>query len=101
MTVICTQNNYGSTMSYNIVRKDGTMEHSSLRWSDPDEFKRQQRISYVKSILNTEPIHYCPECNSILESEVDVTYCTRCGLVTSASIEYVAGCKIVLPYGRK
>ena len=29
----------------------------------------------------------------------DEAYCTRCGLVTSASIRYVAGKKIDLPYG--
>ena len=36
----------------------------------------------------------------LLTIDDDETYCTHCGLVTSTSIEYVAGIKINLPYGR-
>jgi len=44
----------------------------------------------------------CPECKTFtIETSPDGSeeYCTRCGLITRASIQYVAGQRIDLPYG--
>ena len=57
------------------------------------------RIAYLKRITSPIP-DTCPECDSPLEDHEYETICTHCGLVTSTTIEYVAGQKIILPYGR-
>lgn len=44
----------------------------------------------------------CPECETLtIQQSQDKSheYCTKCGLITRASISYVAGLKIDLPYG--
>jgi len=44
----------------------------------------------------------CPECETLtitLSHDKSYEYCTVCGLITRASIEYVAGQRIDLPYG--
>lgn len=49
-----------------------------------------------------ENIEKCPECETLtitLSEDKSYEYCTECGLITRASIEYVAGHKIDLPYG--
>ena len=49
-----------------------------------------------------ENIEKCPECETLtiqLSENKSYEYCTRCGLITRASIEYAAGQKIDLPYG--
>ena len=49
-----------------------------------------------------EDIEKCPECQTItiqLSQDKSYEYCTKCGLITRASIEYVAGQSIELPYG--
>ena len=49
-----------------------------------------------------ENIHKCPECKTLtIKSSEDRSYeyCTKCGLITRASSDYVAGLKIDLPYG--
>ena len=58
------------------------------------------RLKYLQSFVRSCS-HYCPECGGELESseDEDESYCTSCGLVTSASTQYVAGQKIDLPYG--
>lgn len=65
------------------------------------EKKQEQRLLYLKSFIKLLP-HYCPECGCELSTTIDEdeTICTNCGLITSMSIEYVAGQKIDLPYGR-
>jgi len=52
-------------------------------------------------ILNKKTVK-CPECESdnIAYSE-DETNCRDCGLVLATTIEYNAGIKINLPWGRK
>lgn len=49
-----------------------------------------------------ENIEKCPECQTFtiqLSENRSYEYCTRCGLITRASYDYVAGIKINLPYG--
>ena len=49
-----------------------------------------------------ENLEKCPECKTFtiqLSENRSYEYCTRCGLITRASITYVAGRKIDLPYG--
>jgi len=44
----------------------------------------------------------CPECGTFtiaLSLDKSYEYCTECGLITRASIDYVAGQRIDLPYG--
>ena len=65
------------------------------KWLNP-------RTYYVNSFLNHESLKYCPECGAEIKyssEDEDEAYCTHCGLVTSASNQYVAGFKIDLPYG--
>ena len=44
-----------------------------------------------------ENIEKCPTIK--LSDNKSYEYCTKCGLITRASIEYVAGQRIDLPYG--
>jgi len=76
-------------MGNNIVRG-----HDEMKWKDP-------RIFFLKSFIKPLPTS-CPECGNELTSTLDQdeTICTHCGLITSASIEYVGLRKIDLPYGR-
>lgn len=67
-----------------------------------DEMKRKDpRLFFLKSFVKPLPTS-CPECGCDLTSTLDEdeTICTNCGLITSASIEYVGLRKIDLPYGR-
>ena len=64
----------------------------SREWINP-------RLYYLKKIIHPIP-DTCPECNQTLDTEDDMIYCTHCGLIVSMSIEYVAGKRIDLPYGR-
>ena len=64
-----------------------------------DEIKAELRLSYLKSFIRPQS-KYCPECRHELTTTEDETICTHCGLIVSMSIEYVAGQKIDLPYGR-
>lgn len=76
--------------------KETMMQEQKEKWENP-------RGYYLKSILNHESLKYCPECGHEIEysstDDEDESYCTHCGLITSASIQYVAGIKIDLPYG--
>ena len=70
-------------------------------WLKTQEEKyHEYRLSYIKS-FNKPLSHLCPECSGELTTseDEDEIICTKCGLVTSASISYVAGIKINLPYG--
>ena len=66
-----------------------------------DEIQQEIRLAYLQSFIKPLP-NYCPECGQPLTTTEDEyeTICTGCGLITSMSIEYVAGAKIELPYGR-
>ena len=60
------------------------------------------RKHYINTFLNHQSLKHCPECGAEIQyssEDEDEAYCTKCGLVTSASIRYVAGKKIDLPYG--
>lgn len=63
--------------------------------------KWNPRLFYLKTFVKPLP-NICPECHSELTTteDEDETICTGCGLITSMSIDYVAGHKIDLPYGR-
>lgn len=67
--------------------------------SEDDEKWLNPRLFFIKSISKPLP-RYCPECRGLLDADEDETICTQCGLVTSASIEYTAGMKVILPHGR-
>lgn len=65
------------------------------------EKQKRYRIMYLHTFISPLPQH-CPECQAELTSspDEDETLCPVCGLITSMSIDYVAGQKIDLPYGR-
>jgi len=79
-------------MSNSIVR--GHKQMKDEKWLDP-------RLFFLKSFVKPLP-NICPECGNELTTTIDEdeTICTHCGLITSASIEYVAGKRIIYPYGR-
>ena len=73
-----------------------------LRWEDITLYKLVQRLHFLKSFQNTEPIYNCPECgDDICEDEWGEEYCPRCGLITRSHSTYVAGRKFKLPFGLK
>ena len=52
--------------------------------------------------FDTENIEKCPDCQTLtiqLSEDRSYEYCTQCGMITRASITYVAGRRIELPYG--
>lgn len=82
---------------YNMRRKMIKKQQSEAdkKWLNPRKY-------YVNSFLNHQPLNRCPECGGLIEyssEDEDEAYCISCGLITSASIAYVAGVKIDLPYG--
>lgn len=82
----------------NIIIEDMKTEE----WLKTNEEKQKEhRIEYLKTFIKPLPLS-CPECHNELSTTIDEdeTICTNCGLITSMSIEYVAGQKIDLPYGR-
>lgn len=78
-------------MTNSIIR--GQMKKEDEEWLNP-------RLFYLKKFVIPQPTT-CPECGAELCSSIDEdeTICTECGLITSASIRYVAGIQIDLPYG--
>ena len=80
-------------MTNSIIRKDKmTQQYDKWNWIDP-------RITYLKTFIKPLP-HTCPECEGdLLDGEAE-QYCEKCGLVVTASIEYVGLKHIILPYGR-
>lgn len=85
------------TTSHNNI--EGTM--NDKKWLNQKQHQNSIRLAFIKSFNIPLPT-ICPECGNILltSQDEDETLCSHCGLVTSASIEYVAGQKIDLPYGR-
>lgn len=64
-----------------------------------DEIDKLIRLTYLLTFVRPIP-NFCPECYTPLEYEEDEKYCPHCGLVTSTTVEYVAGQRISIPYGR-
>lgn len=63
----------------------------------------KKRIVYRRAKLYrvNEDTSVCPECGARTETDMEhaETYCTSCGLVTSATIPYVGNRRIKYPYG--
>lgn len=75
--------------------REKMIEDQNRKWLNPRKY-------FIDSFLNHESLKYCPECGAEIEyssEDEDEAICTACGLVTSASIRYVAGQEIDLPYG--
>ena len=76
--------------------REKMIEEANKKWLNPRKY-------YINSFLNHESLKNCPECGGEIEysspDDEDEAYCINCGLITSASIQYVAGQKIDLPYG--
>ena len=70
----------------------------SDKWLYPEEAEKDERLRYIRKMQSSIPAQ-CPECGSELITDEDHIYCSRCGLITMASISYVAGQRIDLPYG--
>jgi len=82
---------------YNIRKKkiEKMKKEATKKWLNPRKY-------YINSFINHQSLNKCPECGAPIKyssEDEDEAYCTTCGLVTSASIQYVAGRKIHLPYG--
>lgn len=73
----------------------------------PTMFPGVRNILIRKNMCNEdefeiENIEKCPDCQTLTikqSEDQSYEYCTRCGLITRASITYVAGQRIHLPYG--
>lgn len=75
--------------------REKMIKEANKKWLNPRKY-------YINSFLNHQSLKYCPECGGEIEyssEDEDEAICTTCGLITSASIRYVAGKKIDLPYG--
>ena len=86
-----------TTTIYKVTGMTNTIIEDTMtdrKWLNP-------RIFYLQTFVKPLPTK-CPECGSPLTTTIDEdeTICTQCGLITSASIEYVAGTKIIYDYGR-
>lgn len=77
-------------MSNILIERTNNMD----KWENP-------RIYFLRKFVKPLP-NTCPECGAELSTTIDEdeTICTKCGLITSMSIEYVAGTRITLDYGR-
>ena len=72
--------------------------NSIIRGQMNDDKWLNPRLFYLQKFVIPQPTT-CPECGGELHSseDEDETICSECGLITSASIRYVAGIKINLP----
>ena len=76
-------------------KQEKRIREQNKKWLNPRKY-------YINSFLNHESLKYCPECQGEIEyssEDEDEAYCTECGLIVTASSQYVAGFKIDLPYG--
>ena len=67
-------------------------------WLEPELARWEIRLNYIRKMQSHLPSE-CPECESELVTDDSEIYCAKCGLVVAASMEYVAGVRIDLPYG--
>ena len=83
-------------MSNSIMRRINIDETFNI-----NEYAKSIRRAYINKCINHKPLNKCPECGAPVTAteDTDEIYCTKCGLITSASIAYVAGKKIDLPHG--
>ena len=76
------------------------MLNSIMKMNEKLATQKIPRIRFLKTFIKPQS-STCPECDSELTVDDDEIYCPKCGLVTSASYDYVAGVKITFPYGKK
>lgn len=90
-----------TSMTNSIIEKDKVNERDAEWLKTTEEKKAERRLAYLKTFVKPNS-NICPECYGTLSTteDEDETICTDCGLIVSMSIEYVAGFKIYLPYGR-
>lgn len=75
---------------------------AELKRTDKDLYDKVQRLDYILSFANKEPIWKCPECKEHINiDEWGEEYCPECGLITRTHYKYNAGIQIRLPYGIK
>lgn len=88
-------------MTNSIIEKDKVNGQDDEWLKTTEEKKAEIRLAYLKTFIKPNS-NICPECYGELSTTIDEdeTLCTDCGLIVSMSIEYVAGQKIILPYGR-
>ena len=64
---------------------------------------KHKRVVYRRAKLHRiqEDTTTCPECGAKTEQDLEhmETYCTKCGLVTQATIQYIGIEKVTYPYG--
>lgn len=68
-----------------------TNSHSIIRMKNP-------RLFYIIKLQAKTPTQ-CPECNTELTVDDEQIYCSKCGLITQDSYNYIAGVKYNLPHG--
>ena len=90
-----------NNLDYYLQHIDNQEIMSKLKWENPILYETVQRINYLLSFANKEPIYNCPECGAEIEVDKDLCeeYCSQCGLITRNSYPYIAGQKYTLPYG--
>lgn len=65
-------------------------------------YDKVNRLHYIRSFANHDPIWKCPECGEHINiDEFGEEYCPICGLITRSHTYYNAGIQIDLPYGLK
>ena len=91
-----------NTLTYYLQHIGNQKIMERLRWEDIELYNLVQRLHFLKSFQNTEPIYNCPECGEdIREDEWGEEYCPQCGLITRSHSTYTAGRKFELPFGLK
>ena len=86
----------------NFHKEEVQEELGELKWLDPYLYDEIIRTHFINEMTNHENLSKCPECGTMtikLSDTNDYEYCTECGLITRASVKFVAGQKIDLPYG--
>ena len=77
-------------------------EYNDIFLKEYLKFKKP-RLVYrrAKLVRVDEDTSVCPECGALTETDYEhaETYCTGCGLVVQATIEYVGVRKVKYPYG--
>lgn len=67
-----------------------------LKFKKTSVVNRRAKLHRINDNINV-----CPDCGAETRTDYEhaETYCTECGLITQATIEYVGNKKIKYPYG--